>query len=277
MYTDSKQSVVLLMDVVESLRGKENLLIAIGDSWTMGVGAYSPEVLEKIRNGEPRPLDYHSNDSVSIFAEHNWPQYLAQKLDWDLINLGEGGMGNTGCAKKLVCDYDIIRKVNYKKYKKIILIFLLSVPDRHTFYSEQRYIKILPNLKGDLRKDATNACNALFYDHVYKSILDPLLETRFALKTVEAYCKAHNIKFLYGSAFHNIKPLTEIYDTPSNIHHYIPHKKNIKEFIPIPETDWFDPRFMSTCGHPNREGYRIIADGLYDALVKCGLVNTKDL
>ena len=250
--------------VVENIQNKDNLLITIGDSWTAGVGAYDEKFTEKLKKNEVNAGAYKS-ESINRFKEHSWPWLLAQKLNWDLVNLGEGGMSNIGAAKKLF-EYDLIRKTIYQKYKKIVLIFILSNHDRYTFYSDNRLLKIIPSFSNDNSKGLTEACYTFFHDKVIKNEFDPLYESRFALKTVEAYSRAHNMSFLYGAGFYPISQFNQIYNTPANLHNYSTAKKRLKDYIPIPEHVWDDPQYMSPCKHPNRLSYKLIAEGLYTDL-----------
>ena len=255
--------------VIENLQDRDNLLITVGDSWTAGFGAYDGNTLKKIKDGEVNPASLGVG-STNYFKEYSYPWLLSQKLNWDLINLGEGAISNTGCSRKLF-DYDITRKVDYRKYKKIVLIFLMTSHKRYTFYSGKQFLKILPTFKDDKKKEIADACFNFFDSYVNKDALDPVYESRFAVRTIEAYCKAHNITFLYGSAFLRISEFNQIYDTPENLHRYSDKAKQaISEYLFYEDfnkkNQKQDPRYFSPCGHPNRFGYQIITDNLYKDL-----------
>lgn len=266
---------------VNRIRGKDNLLITVGDSWTAGKGAYSKEQIDQLYKATGRDallklLSTFQSKSQNIFREYSWPWLLANMLDWDLVNLAEGGMSNTGCAKKLVSEFDIYRTVDFTKYKKVLLIFLMSNHERFSFYSDSKFIKLHPQaiFSKSNEDGVVEACYKFFFEHIIKNDNDMLLESRFALKTIETYCNANNIMFLYGSAFADMELLQRLYSSPANIHSRIPQKKSIKQLLPLlsgnfndPEPN-YDPQYLSPCNHPNREGYRVIAEALYNFIVK---------
>lgn len=236
----------------EIILNRDSLLITIGDSWTRGVGCYIPSFLElynknKISYDE---LDRRCRINES-YSNGSWPTQISRMFDCDLINLGRGGDSNSVSAKRLIQDCHDMIFARAKNYKKVSVIWLISTPDRLGFYSDKTLCSFPLAKPSKIVKT--------YLKNIHKHPLDTCLETSFYLRTVEWYCKANNYSFIYGSAWHPISDLNTIYDSECNIHKHI-SVDSISKFLDVNKDQW------SHCGHPNENGYRVIAEKLYKSI-----------
>jgi len=230
----------------------KKLLITLGDSWTHGVGNYDPTALENFEDGliDGNKL-YTISAQKDCFYPNAWPTDLSRKLEYDLLNLGQGGDSNSATAKRFICDFDEKNTLDLSKYESITVLWLLSDPFRFSFYSNHR-------LKS-WHASSTDEILKWYIIDVHKTELDGWLETKYSLKSVENYCKNKNFNFLFGSAFTDILPLETIYRNERNIHNRITRKK-VSEFLNA-------KKYWAHCGHPNKEGHLKIAESLYTVLI----------
>lgn len=217
-----------------------NLLIAMGDSWTAGVGCYPDTVLERLDRKEISKAQAYPL-SLDSFAEHNWAKQLTNKLGWDLINLAEGGCSNSGQAKIL---FDTVSDELCKKYDNIFVIWLLSSSHRLSFYvnnkvrsyhANEKMYKMVQKISGRTDNDAQ-------------------LETNFYIKCVEKFCKSNNYQFLFGNAHVEAHTLND-------------HKSNMHKNLKYPTFNRYVPDNMyAYCGHPTTQGYTIIMSEIYNLI-----------
>jgi len=189
----------------------KGLLVTIGDSWTIGTG---------------------SSEGVA------YGNYVADALNYELVNLGIGGNSNSGAVKTLLKkEYENLKE----KYDDVIVIFLLTDPIRFSFFSKN-YIR-----------NFSISHNSVFFNWYVKEVvqnlkIDPALETVFFLKMVEYFCKLYGYRFYYASAFNSIEDISILYQTdglllPSGSFKHMLSKEEI-----------------APCGHPNDDGYKKIAN-----------------
>lgn len=253
----------------------------MGDSWTFGHGSYVPELEEKFKKGEITHNDLFYG-SLNSFFDNSWPNQVAKHFNFDLINIARPGGSNSGQAKRLIgpiiknkieydnffSDYATERKnqtnpklicnqideINLKEYDKITLIWLLSYPQRFSFFKDGKVKDIIPTVAGydDEREFGK------WYIKYVEDEMDYILETVFYLKSVEMFCKLNNINFLYGSIANNHMK-------------YFPHfyrKDSCLNILDNGEIIHFPSKFKdlnqthSFCGHPNIKGYKILSDDI---------------
>lgn len=68
------------------------------------------------------------------FETWNWPTFVCNELDYDLINVGMASQGNGLIAKKTIYQVDKLLKTN--KVENIIVGIMWSGIDRHEFYTD---------------------------------------------------------------------------------------------------------------------------------------------
>jgi len=243
------------MSYYSKLSNKENLLITLGCSWTHGVGSYDAGCLEQFRRGEISQADlYNTSYYAGAFYEGAWPKFLAELLDYDLINLGVSGDSNSASAKRLIVECDESEAFNKirDRYKKVTVIWLITETSRFSFYSDHYLVSYNNNSPGRIFLD--------YVDEVYKHEHDGDLETKFYVKSVESYCKGNGFNFVYGSAFVPNNAVKNIYDSDRNIHKFIdqPAMANYLDFT--------NPDIISHCNHPTPTGYKTLATKLHSIL-----------
>lgn len=77
------------------------------------------------------------------FEPWNWPTFVAEEMNYDLINVGMGSQGNGLISKKLI--YRITEELKTKKPEDIIVGVMWSGIDRNEFYVDN---KEFPNIDG---------------------------------------------------------------------------------------------------------------------------------
>lgn len=226
----------------------------MGDSWTEGVGCYDPDLLSAYLTKKIDMQDlYKQSKKRGLFSKGSWPTQLSKMLDCDLINIGEGADSNSGSAKRLIQDYNNIISERTKNYEKVTVVWLISAPERFSFYSDRRI--------RNFSQEDSNKMRKAYYKDVIKYNDDFLLETSFYLKTVYWYCKANGYNFIYGSAFSPTRELEKIYNPENNIHRYIP-EESLNQYI----EKYDDDSLWAPCRHPNEKGYTIMAQRMYSII-----------
>jgi len=235
----------------ENINNKDNLLIAIGDSWTAGFGVYTDEQIEQwTNNGGHLTLSQSYLQQESMFG--SYPNQLASLLNYDLINLGIAGCSNSASAKRLLNHFDN----NYKnKYKKVIVIWLLTDPNRISFYSD--------NCIKSWSHDQAPISKAYFKD-VWKNNNDGFLETAFYLKAIYNFCQANDYLFFYGTGFtviHDLNSLVNIDQCNLNNMLIIDNFQRM-----LWENDTNKDLYSPICLHPNKKGYKLIAEKIFSVI-----------
>jgi hypothetical protein len=77
------------------------------------------------------------------FEPWNWPTFVAEEMNYDLINVGMGSQGNGLISKKLI--YKVTQELKTKRPEDIIVGVMWSGIDRNEFYVENQDY---PNIDG---------------------------------------------------------------------------------------------------------------------------------
>lgn len=250
-----------------NILGRKNLLITLGDSWTEGVGCYDKADLLSVDRGDLPEQEMYIKSHRKLFGKYGWPTLLSDSIDYDLINLACGGSANATQSKWFV---ELLKSpiVNFEKYEKVLVIFLLSAPDRVSFYSGndindtvsfKKIQNFMPTLQGNLiEKEMLN---------IFTSTYDAILETKFYLDCVDYICKLKNFSFVHGSAFYHYTEWSDIIYTKNSFHFndYLSFP-TFGKVLDIHEKG--KDLLYAYCGHPNQEGYEIISEKIRDCLSK---------
>lgn len=236
---------------------KPKLLITLGCSWTEGVGCYEPSVnynsAKELSFKDIEPLiEKYYNKNRDNFHKLGWPNRLGKKLGFDkVVNLGMGGSSNSGAVKIL---YEYLEKNDISNYETLV-VWLMTEPARFSFYS------------GGVLHDFHNSpeIREPMMDEYLKFIknikLDPILEQKFYLKTVENFCKANNLDLVTTSWSETFFDLVKLYHSKTYLTKtpklmIPPHTKNEQGYL----VNW------SFCSHPNQEGYEWIANEMVEGI-----------
>jgi len=232
----------------------KNLLIALGDSWTEGVGCYTDEIVSKYKSNKITK-DQAFNLGRQYFNLNSWPTILSKLLNFDVINLGRAGASNSAMAKLLINEHD----KNYKNnYENVYVIFLISEPARISFYSDKKVQSWQPS------GNPVDPIMEVYIKNIMHSDYDTNMESIFSLKSINYYCQAKGYKFFYGSAFYNIdSSLNSLFNLPDqNFHNFM------KEQSMIHIVNTSQLKSQLECGHPNQKGYNVIANKIHNIMVE---------
>ena len=243
---------------------KEKILITMGCSLTEGLGCYDleridpTEIVESNKRGYPLLNNAEYSYQRNLFHKNGWPIILAKKLGFDrLINLGLASSSQSGSVKQFVEKY---LDTNFSE-QEVFIIWMISMPERFSFYNNHKVQTYLPTTeKGnrvDLEKSWLKEIKDIPYDSSY--------ETIFYIRIMEQICQNKNYSLLITSWVHNLMvKLNKIYQSENYINpiNFQPWEiTNIKKFT-------LDHYSKMGCGHPNEEGYKLIAENLYDVIIK---------
>jgi hypothetical protein len=78
------------------------------------------------------------------FESWNWPTFVANEMDYDLLNVAMASIGNGLISKKII--YNVEKLLKYKSSKDIIVGIMWSGIDRYEFYTNNS--KKTPNIDG---------------------------------------------------------------------------------------------------------------------------------
>lgn len=230
---------------------KPKLLIALGCSFTEGVGCYITELLTPNITADSEQGQIAYLKSLDRFHQNGWPPLLAKKLGYDkVINLGHGGSANSAHIKRLVELFRFNPKI--ADGYEVTVIWLMTYSHRISFYGNGRIKSWCKVSNEDTIKDP------LFFEYIKQSSsLDYMLETIFYLECLEKYCQASSFNLLYGT----LEGLTQqtffekFINSPSYLNRYS------FELTPMNI-----PEMTSFCHHPNEKGYAWMADLFFDII-----------
>lgn len=229
---------------------KPKLLITLGCSWTEGVGCYNTDLnyntnklisyqeIEKLEN------EYYEQ-SYDNFHEFGWPNRLGRKLGFDkVVNLGMGGGSNSSSVKII---YEYLEQEDISNYETLV-VWLMTEPLRFSFYS------------GGVLNDFHNSSEIKpmmreYLNFIENVKLDPILEQKFYLKTLENFCKVNNLDLITTSWSETFLDLFYLYRSKTYL--YNRPKLMLPPFIKNENGDLVNYSF---CSHPNQNGYEWIAN-----------------
>jgi hypothetical protein len=274
---------------VPTIDNTSKVVVAIGDSFTQGIGAWSDKTYKE-NNGFIDPLDLSDSYLVDEIYKNSYVAQLCRDYlpEYTPVNLGVMGLGNRGAVKELYLHPEL----NLDKAQEVIVVQLLTGMERFDFVSKDfdrrtHFYTMWPNYWD---KHATNK-------KLWRSYADSLWSDRFAvveailnIKEAETICKANGWKFVVASAFDQrytreffIKhldegwiPLIDSIDWSNFL--YPTGMKSFMELLldrdgnrKMADGKFYDhysklkwpTKHITNCMHPTIEGYRIIAEEIY--------------
>lgn len=288
MYQNTNQKV---------LKGSK-VVVGLGDSFTQGVGSWSLDTYKKY-NGFIDPLNIPKNLQTAMY-EYSWVAQLCREYltDYIPINLGKMGKGNRASVKELYLNPEL----EIQNASEVIVVLMLSGIERFDFVNRDfpgdHFVAMWPN---PWDKNASHKQLWQAYANDIWSEKFVCLEALLNIKEAETYCKAHGYKLIIASAFDQrltrdyfIKNVGKLHATLVDT---IPWNKFLypngcKSFIELlltydgrPELaegafyDYysklkFPTEHITTCMHPTRLGYRIMAEEIYKFAVENQYVKT---
>jgi len=261
-------------------------LFTFGDSWTEGVGGdldeeYTTEIAE---------------ERTSIRHKYAWPTQLSKLLNVDLQNDGVGGFSNNA----------IFNAVNFKLKNElittndfVIIMWSSSLRDSVPFFpidnnfqfwgkrhtnKEHLYKYLLSDMIIDdvkfkrIDKDYKNYFISNLYTDTYYDIVNQnyILYLQFILKQL-------GIRYLFCDGFdlmirNDINVTVDKTSLIDQSHYWEFKNKTFKDYLSDTNRKdvWEDGMYWSSNidgKHPNKNGYKIIADEMYSFIVKNNLLN----
>ena len=182
----------------------DNVIVALGDSFTQGVGAYTLESwLGSEKWGKPHLFNLSGDKYMDQQAKYNWASQIRDNHlpDYKVWNLGINGTGNRGAVKELYLNS------LPKDLGNVIVILMSTGVDRFDFLkndyktsgenNHQKWQTIWP-IVGDRGPISV-------IEKVYAELLHSfrVTTTEYLLNVADAqsFCRARGYKFLFTSAF----------------------------------------------------------------------------
>lgn len=250
---------------------KKKLLLTMGCSLTQGLGCYDPDTInfkklkgwhfnkpENEKHKEFIRLVYEKNQKR--FLEYSWGSVLQEKLKYDrFVNMGRGGSSTSGQVKLF---YEKLPFLKSLKEYDVLLIWLLPVPFRFSFYTHGSNLDVMPGSNALHQKWKYSKIDEAYIKFTENLWYDSFLEQKFYKEIIKLSSKHLGFKFLY----------TSVADQKGCPHTHL-FKKMFKEdynlsllskgkLLPCEEKN---PELFSIlkCHHPNEKGYKLIAEGIF--------------
>jgi hypothetical protein len=262
---------------------KKRLLFTLGCSFTEGDGGYPPEPFfepEGIPLDGSRRDELHGTEVMQNYRnsyhdyfhnETSWPTQLAKRKGFDkLINIAKCA-SSTGYNLRSL--YDKYWNFDWENYDTTMFIWLTD-SIRFSFYSGG-----VPQTFMCGNPDRPFTLSGRYAKIIQDVDIDPLLEQRHHLRTLEQYCENRGIKLVIMSYWtHEDAMLKDMHKSK----HYASQEPG---WTPIPfeygqwtlnsdgirtgKSETWDSRYHSPiCYHPNKEGYSLIVDTIIEQLDK---------
>lgn len=182
------------------LTAKSKIIIGLGDSFTQGQGACSPEVWEKSNWDSKEIINPANSEALISSYENSWVNQLCENhmTDYIGVNLGMNGRGNRAAVKELY----LHPKINLELPEEKIVIYMLTGPERfdfaHTdFKAIQHFMTMWPNIGEKIeQKELWGA----YAEHVWSERFGAI-ELILNITEAQMWCKANNARFIVCSAF----------------------------------------------------------------------------
>lgn len=264
-------------------------IIGTGCSWTMGEGAY-PESVWKLYNGR-----VHRRADMNIVEplerEHNWVNTLTRDYftDYEPVNLGKKGVGNRAAVKQLY----LTDQVDWATDTGIV-VFMLSGPDRFDFITGPgKTYTMWPYDRTPIHNDPRTTLWNSFGEVVWNPTM-AAMELFCNIREAEMFVSKTNFKLVIANAFYHesipdmIKNLLGVeYYNKINWNNYVHQGNDNCAFVydlieldnVLDKKDWsnyhqrylsmdWPQKYLTNDIHPNLDGYRYIANRLYDFIRK---------
>lgn len=259
----------------------KKLLIVGGDSWS-----------------NPRETCYRKANIDTI-----WPEMVAEFLDWDIINVSEGGAGNDWISGQIL---DTIEK---NQHRDIVVMALWSQAIRITpfdlpwgQFTFNIYCPDMTKPIGPLKQEIQENFRDLFKLHVYDQNAPPgcqLTKEEFWMKVanqslryiyhLDNYCQSKNIPIIHHRALHTLAGIEwmlkkhldfeerkEVFAVCEDNCYYkkIQTWKNIvgdPDFFKIGSScfDLYEKYYISRQEkHPNTQGHMLIANSFINKYIE---------
>lgn len=182
----------------------DNVIIALGDSFTQGIGAYSTESWKNCDKwGKPNLFNLSGDKYGDEQAKYNWAAQIRDNHlpNYKVWNLGVNGAGNRGAVKELHLN------PLPDKLGNVVVILMSTGIDRFDFLknndktsgenNHQKWQTIWP-IVGE--RGAISVIEKVYAEMLYSTKVS-ITEYLFNIADAQNFCKAHGYHFLFTSAF----------------------------------------------------------------------------
>ena len=253
-------------------KSSKKLLIASGDSWT--------------------------NDKEDCYRDAGmtevWPDYVANFLDFDVLNVAQGGAGNQYICDKAIdaiennLDRELVVMVGWSQSHRIVPYEMVNGQLTHTLlmpegeppvgkYKRQAEIAIQKLAKCHVDFDVLKACDMMTKEEFYLQVGNQSMRAIYLLND---YCERRNIPLIHGRALDTLSGIEWILKSEMNPYErdivyksceksvYYNKIKKFKNIIGDPDFFKRQASWFSVYGkyyisedekHPNSQGMQLIA------------------
>jgi lysophospholipase L1-like esterase len=280
---------------IPAIDENSKLIIGLGDSFTQGVGSWSKETYLRYNNFID-PLKIPSKLEFEMY-EYSWVSQICKNhlSNFTPVNFGACGKGNRASVKELYLN----PKVKIEKANKAVLILMLSGIERFDFINRDfeehhHFYAMWPNPWEQ------NTKNKQLWEAYARDIWNEkfvCLEALLNIREAEMFAKAQGWDFIVASAFDQritrenfIRQIgeehTELIDSiPWDKFLYPQGCKSFMQLLlrydgreELADGAFYDyysklkepTKYITNCMHPTREGYRIMAEELYNFIKVLG-------
>lgn len=188
---------------VDTINPGNNVIIGLGDSFTQGVGAYSPKTWKSIsKNASLHNIT--GQHFVEEQGKNNWVRQLVNNFlpDYKTMSLGVNGAGNRAAVKELYLNplpdnvgnvVVILMATGMERFDFIKNEKKTSGPENH-----QKWRTIWPTInsgRGDISKLEDH-----YATYVWSKKTDSM-ELLLNIAEAQQFCKSKGYHFVFGSAF----------------------------------------------------------------------------
>jgi lysophospholipase L1-like esterase len=242
------------------------VIIGIGDSWTVGEGSVPITDTDK---------KLKSEECIQLQNQKSWLAILQNKYypGHHAINMARPGFSNRAAIKNLYFLNTDLKKQITGGY----LIFLLSGWDRFSFVKTELQPHDAQKFRTVMATHSIDPIAKNYFELVH-SENSCVAETMLAIIEAQNYAKLNNLKFLFANAFDS-RGMLAFQKFPVLL-----DQIDVSRFLNNTTNPGYDSlnRFLysiennnnvvlhSPCFHPTAEGYRIIAEEIYKFMVKVG-------
>lgn len=271
----------------------DKAIICLGDSFTQGQGAWSTKTWESHNNRIDHTI-IKGELEVELY-NNSWPTQLVRDYlpEYVAVNLGVIGTGNRAAVKELYLNPG----VKLENISGGVLIYMLSGMERldllnKTFPNNRHFDTIWPTLNHE------SELWRAYANHVWSDKFSTI-ETILSIKEAETYAKANNLSLVLTSAFeqrytkdwfermlgleHRVLIDTVPWDTffyPSEHLSFIELLLDLEGKKELAGGCWYahyttlssPSKYITNCGHPTIEGYKVIAREIFNHLKRKDLV-----
>jgi len=253
-------------------------LFTFGDSYTEGVGCDL--------NQEYKIISSNGFADVTLFRnQYSWPKYLADKLSIEHTNYGVGASSNKDIFENIS---QILKTNTISNGDLVIVMWSSSLRDSVPYFPEEEWhiwsnrykekkhiFNTFLNKKhsnNPIYNDSLNEYKLFFMDNLFSNVYYDYVNQNYILFLQHMFNKM-NIRYVFCDAFDSM--ISKLVDLNIDNTHLINETnywgyrtKTFKDFLIDFNTGdvWEDfVKWEDVPGkHPNKFGYKLIADELYE-------------